>query len=145
MIIDDLRKGILTTSALEMQEVASLLAQNLPNRCVLALKGDLGTGKTTFIQGLAKSLNVTDFVTSPTYTIANFYQGDRLLVHVDAYRLDTPHAWEGLMVEDFLVEPFCLAIEWPERLRESFLDSAWQLEFSIQLQGKNSGHLIKLL
>jgi tRNA threonylcarbamoyladenosine biosynthesis protein TsaE len=118
------------------------LAEGLPPDSVVALAGPMGAGKTTFVQGMAAAWSITEPVTSPTYTLYTIYQGTRQLIHVDAYRLDTPDAWDSLMIEPFLASPWCLAIEWPENLaalpdgpcyRVSLSDGAHPAERRIRL------------
>ena len=70
-IVGQLRAGVTTRSAEEMRALACSLAGVLPPDTVLALHGDLGVGKTTFVQGLARGLGVTEGVTSPTFTISS--------------------------------------------------------------------------
>jgi tRNA threonylcarbamoyladenosine biosynthesis protein TsaE len=88
---------------------------------VLALKGDLGAGKTTFTQALARELGVSVAVQSPTYVLMKSYapSGGRFerLVHIDAYRLEAPEEFSALRPEEFLSDPKVLVIvEWPEKL-----------------------------
>jgi tRNA threonylcarbamoyladenosine biosynthesis protein TsaE len=96
------------------------LGRSLTAGRVLLLTGDLGSGKTTFVQGLAAGLNINDAIVSPTFTIINEYVGGRLpLYHLDLYRLtaaevDDLHLetyWLGLEAELGI-----MAIEWAERL-----------------------------
>jgi len=137
-IFAELQSGITTTSEEETHRVARDLAHALPPECTLALSGDLGAGKTTFVRGLARAWAVRDPVTSPSYTLCNLYRGDRLLVHVDAYRLSTPDAWESLMIEDFLRAPWCIAVEWPEHVVPALpLDALW-LRFEIATGGNRT-------
>lgn len=126
-----LRQGITTGSATETRDLAAALAAELPADLTLALHGDLGVGKTTFVQGLARGLGVTDSVTSPTFAIYAIHRGTRNLVHLDAYRLESPHEIDDLLLEDFLVSPYCLAIEWPERIAAWIPPEAWHLELGI--------------
>ena len=71
--------------------VARGVAERLPRGGVVALQGELGAGKTTFVQGLARALGIRRPVTSPTFTLVGEYAGTRLrLVHMDLYRLRTP-------------------------------------------------------
>ncbi len=115
-----LRAGITTASAAESQAVAAEFGAALPATCTLALHGDLGVGKTTFVQGLARGFGITAQVTSPTFNIYTVHRGSfRTLVHLDAYRLETAAQIESLLLEDFLNPPWCLAVEWPEKI------SAW--------------------
>ena len=134
-IFDDLRTGLIAATEAETRAIAARLAAALPPDRVLALSGDLGAGKTTFVKGLAAGWGVQETVTSPSFAVCNLHRGERLLVHVDAYRLDGPGSWEALMVEDFLISPWCLAVEWPERI-EAILpaDTLW-LELQITPDG----------
>lgn len=84
---------------------------------VIGLTGELGSGKTQLVKGLARGLGVTDRVHSPTFILVNAYGGGRLrLVHVDLYRLDTPEQIIAAGLEDYFYEPDGIAvIEWAER------------------------------
>lgn len=116
-ILDKLASGITTHSPEETYRLAAELANTLPGEAVLTLEGDLGAGKTTFVKGLAKAWSIQESVTSPTFNIYNLYQGERQLAHMDAYRLEeSPEIWDELMLEELIIPPFCLAIEWPSKL-----------------------------
>ncbi len=112
-IFAQLRAGVTTSSADATQALATAFAAALPPDATLALHGDLGVGKTTFVQGLARGFGVTEPVTSPTFTIFTLHRGTRTLIHLDAYRLDCAAQLDSLMLEDFLTTPYCLAVEWP--------------------------------
>jgi len=138
-----LRAAIVTASAAETRAIAHELAAALPPDIVLALHGDLGVGKTTFVQGLAAGFGCPDPVTSPTFTIYTLHQGGRrTLVHLDAYRLDSGAQIDSLMLEDFLVSPYCLAVEWPEKIAEWIPSEAWHLELGITA---DEHHTLRLL
>ena len=126
-----LRAGITTASAKATQALAAELAAVLPPDTTLALHGDLGTGKTTFVQGLARGLGVEEPVTSPTFTIFNIHRGTRTLVHLDAYRLASAKEIDDLLLEDFLVSPWCLAIEWPEKIATWIPPGALHIDLGI--------------
>lgn len=131
-ICDKLRAGVVTESAARTRALAAELAAVLPPDTVLALHGDLGTGKTTFVQGLARGLGVRTPVTSPTFAIYTVHDGDRAkLVHLDAYRLENGRQLEDLLLEEFLISPWCLAVEWPEKTGAWLPSSAWHLTLSI--------------
>jgi tRNA threonylcarbamoyladenosine biosynthesis protein TsaE len=115
-IFAQLRSGVITSSAEETQALATEFAAALPPDATLALHGDLGVGKTTFVQGLARGFGIFEHVTSPTFTIFTLHRGTRTLVHLDAYRLDRAAQLDSLMLEDFLTPPYCLAVEWPENI-----------------------------
>lgn len=111
----------------ETREVAAGFARRLLPDTTIALVGELGVGKTAFVKGLADGFGVEQTVTSPSFAICNFYRGRRLLVHADAYRLKRCDEWEALMLDDFLVSPWCLAVEWPERIPPDWLVGAWRV------------------
>lgn len=141
-IVARLRAGVVTHSAEEMRALAAALAHALPPDTVLALHGDLGVGKTTFVQGLARGLGVTEAVTSPTFTIFTLHRGGhRLLVHLDAYRLENEAQIDALMLEDFLTAPWCLAVEWPEKIAAWIPPDAWHLDLAI---APDESHAVKL-
>lgn len=107
-------KKYLTESPRETQECARKFARTLKAGDVLALHGDLGTGKTCFVQGLAQGLGVSDVVSSPTYLILHEYAGELPLYHMDLYRLKTPREVLAFGFEEYLSAEGVLAIEWPE-------------------------------
>ena len=115
----------------EFQEVAADFAQKLTpgsGATVVALHGDLGAGKTTFVQNVARALGVQDDIISPTFIIQKRYEleGQKFarLVHVDAYRLESAHELEVLDWGDLVRDPANIVfIEWPENV-EGLLDEA---------------------
>ncbi len=132
-IFEKLEAGISSLSAEETESIAAEIAASLPEEAILELNGDLGSGKTTFVKGLAKAWNIQELVTSPTFNIFNVYDGSRRLLHMDAYRLTSKESvLEELMLEDFASPPFCLAIEWPENSPAIPWPTTCALRFSIQ-------------
>ncbi len=140
-IYDRLRAGVTTASAEDTRDLAVELARALQPDRTLALHGDLGVGKTTFVQGLAHGLGISDAVTSPTFNIFTLHRGPTNLVHLDAYRLENAHQVEDLLLTDFLVSPWCLAIEWPEKIAGWIPEDALHLELRITPDEK---HAIRL-
>ena len=131
-IVQKLKSGVTTESAGQTRALAAELAAALPPDTVLALHGDMGVGKTTFVQGLAHGLGVREHVTSPTFAIYSVYQGTaRKLVHLDAYRLEKETQIDALLLEEYLVSPWCLAVEWPEKTGAWLSNEAWHLALSI--------------
>ncbi len=127
-----LREGVTSHSAEETRALAAELATALPPDTTIALHGNLGVGKTTFVQGLARGLGVKEQVTSPTFAIYSVYQGTaRKLVHLDAYRLEGGRQLEELLLEEFLTSPWCLAVEWPEKTGDWLPKDAWHVTLSI--------------
>ncbi|MFT3782118.1 MAG: tRNA (adenosine(37)-N6)-threonylcarbamoyltransferase complex ATPase subunit type 1 TsaE [Nibricoccus sp.] len=141
-IFAELAGGITTRSAAETEEIGFRLAQELEPDRTLALHGNLGVGKTTFVKGLAKGFGVTDVVSSPTFNIFTLHRGgSRLLVHLDAYRLENDHQIESLMLDDFLTSPYCLAVEWPEKIASWLPADALHLDLAITSEHQ---HHVKL-
>lgn len=97
--------------------LAAEVAPRLRPSGVLLLEGDLGAGKTTFTQALARIYGVTRTVTSPTFTLANEYRLPEggSLVHFDLYRLASPEGLYDLGLEDALERGARMVVEWPER------------------------------
>lgn len=113
--IDNQVREVITESPEETKRLAGQLAGRLGAGSVLALHGELGSGKTCFVQGLAEGLGVSDVVSSPTFTIVNEYKGRCRLYHVDLYRLKSAAEVETLGLEDYLEGEGITAIEWPEK------------------------------
>jgi len=131
-ISDRLRAGVTTTSAEETRSLAAEWAATLPADSTVALHGDLGVGKTTWVQGMAEGLGIAGQVTSPTYTIYTIYRGSTyMLAHMDAYRLESEHDATSLLLEEFLISPWCLAVEWPDRLPGWIPEDAFHLDLGI--------------
>ena len=98
-------------------QIGKDFAKTLVSGDVIALNGDLGAGKTAFTTGVALGMNITDYVSSPTFTIVNVYSnGKTPLFHFDLYRLDNEDDLYDIGVEEYLDgEGICL-FEWPNLL-----------------------------
>lgn len=140
-LLDQFRAGLRSPSAAQTESLAERFGSVLPPDCVLALHGDLGAGKTTFVRGLARAWTIREAVTSPTFNLYTIYQGTRQLVHLDAYRLGSGADLDALMIEDFLQSPWCFAIEWPEHIPEALPSDAWHLYLTIN---EDQSHQIRL-
>jgi len=140
-IFDKLRAGVTTRSAEETRSLATEFGAALSPGSVVALHGDLGVGKTTFVQGLARGLGVDGGVTSPTFNIFTLHRGETNLLHLDAYRLESAREVEDLLIEDFMEPPWCLAVEWPEKVATWLPVGALHLDLSI---GPGHAHHVRL-
>ena len=111
------------------QKIGSLIDDPM----VLALSGDLGSGKTVFVQGLARGLDVPPdyYITSPTFTLVNEYPGRLRLFHIDLYRLDHFGDLEDIGLHDILSNRAVVAIEWAEKLPEDFASNYIKIDFKI--------------
>ena len=116
------------------------LAALLPQGATLLLHGDLGAGKTTLVQGLAAALGISEPVTSPTFALAQHYEGPgsagraSSLVHLDLYRLEDPASAVELFAqeeEEAAALGALLVVEWAERLPTA-PQPCWQLELSLR-------------
>jgi tRNA threonylcarbamoyladenosine biosynthesis protein TsaE len=132
---------VTTASADETRALAAELARALPPDTALALHGDLGAGKTTFVQGLARGLGIQDPVTSPTFNIFTLHRGPTNLLHLDAYRLENARQVEDLLLTDFMISPWCLAVEWPGKIADWLPPGTLHLELGI---APDERHTLKL-
>jgi tRNA threonylcarbamoyladenosine biosynthesis protein TsaE len=102
---------VLTRSADETRDVGRATAGLVHAGDVIVVAGELGSGKTTFVQGLAAGVGIAERVVSPTFTIAREYVGSVRLVHVDVYRLERAQELLDLGLED-LADDAVLVVEW---------------------------------
>lgn len=113
-----------TKSGADTIEVGRKLAQLLKPPQLLLLRGDLGTGKTTLVKGIAQALNAADpdEVTSPTFTLLHEYEGELdgspvKLFHLDVYRLEGERQLETLGLDDLLAPDSLVLVEWGEKFK----------------------------
>lgn len=115
---------MITRSQEETIEAGIEFAGELSGGEVIALTGDLGSGKTTFLKGLAEGLMVEDTITSPTFVLLKSYPGkikrsNINFVHIDAYRTDSIEDIKSVGIEDFLGrKDVIMAVEWAEKIKE---------------------------
>ena len=105
----------------DLHRVAAALASLLKPGDVIALCGELGSGKTAFVRGVATALGVpAECVTSPTFVLLQEYPASVPLVHIDTYRLKDPDLFAELGTEELFAEdaPAAVLIEWAERVRK---------------------------
>ncbi len=108
-----------TRSAKETFALGKKIGKNICSGMVISLKGDLGTGKTVFTQGVAAGLGIEEPVNSPTFTILQIYEGGRLpFYHFDVYRIGDLEEMEEIGYEDcFYGDGVCL-VEWADLIEE---------------------------
>ncbi len=123
----------------QMNEFGLKIANNVPNGTVIALVGDLGAGKTTLVRGVARGLNITEVVQSPTFNIMKLYlKGDRPLIHIDAYRLADINTDIGL--DEYIgYETGITMIEWPYFIENLLPENTLWIE--IKSTGETSRHI----
>lgn len=125
--------NILSNSSQETFTIAYELGHRIKPPFVLFLKGELGTGKTLFTQGLAKGLGIQGQINSPTFVMMKIYEGNPRLVHVDAYRLKDSD--EPIGIIDEMDENTILIIEWPQFLNEMILPN---MSVTLEYRDENS-------
>lgn len=123
----------ISNSPAETEAIARQIAEDLVAGSVLALKGELGSGKTLFTQGLVAALESEATVTSPTFTIVHEYQSGRLPVyHFDLFRLENRESAVRLELEDYFFSDGVSVIEWADRFPELIPEQARWISFEIK-------------
>ncbi len=107
-----------TESVEETSGIGERLGRLLSKGNIICLSGDLGAGKTSFAKGIAKGLEVKDYVTSPTYTIINEYEGRLPMYHFDAYRLNNAEEMDELGYEEYFFGDGAVVLEWADIVRD---------------------------
>ena len=122
-----------THSFEETQSMGQKIGRCIEKETVITLTGELGSGKTLFVQGLAKGLDVPKeyYITSPSYTLINEYPARYTLFHVDLYRLGDPIEFEDTGLYEILNGDGVVAIEWADRLPEDLLVDYLAINFKI--------------
>ena len=104
----------------ETTRLAGLIGASLRGGDVVILNGPLAAGKTFFVQALARALGSEDYLSSPTYTIANFYNiRSGQLLHLDVYRLESIEEFRDLALDEYFEEEITL-IEWGDKVADDF-------------------------
>jgi tRNA threonylcarbamoyladenosine biosynthesis protein TsaE len=133
----------------QTRAIGALVGRLLARGSVVLLHGELGSGKTTFVQGLARPLRIDDRVQSPTFTIVAEHQGAGAdgtllrLYHIDLFRLETAAAVESFGLEEYLSDPDAIAvIEWPERARWAMPEEYLLVELTHMADEKRNLRLV---
>ncbi len=119
-----------TASVEGTERLGEAFAPALTDGDVLALRGDLGAGKTRFVAGLARGIASTSRVRSPSFTLVHTHEGRLRLHHLDLYRLASARETEGLGLEE-LLETGAIVVEWGERLPAATLAEAMMLSVAV--------------
>jgi tRNA threonylcarbamoyladenosine biosynthesis protein TsaE len=122
---------------LQTQEIGRQFAKNLTARSVLALTGELGSGKTQFVKGLVAGLGSDAVVTSPTFTIIHEYSGGRLPVyHFDFFRLQDRQSIARLGLDDYFFGDGVSVIEWADRVPDLIPENARWISFELKSENE---------
>lgn len=145
-----------TKSPEETMELAQRIARQLKKGSIVTLHGELGSGKTTFVQGMVKGLGLKDMrVQSPTFVLMNIYEAKVPFYHFDLYRLETPQEILQIGYDDFFYGQGISVIEWADRLNNLYPaeylkvelrhDVVHQREILVSAQGKFYENILKKL
>ena len=117
--------------------IGEKLARRLKKGDVVALIGDLGSGKTVFTKGIARGLGVKNarYVNSPTFVIIKEYKGNFPLYHFDLYRLDDPSMLDEMSYDEFFYGDGITVIEWADKIRALLPKS--RIEVRLSVAGEN--------
>ncbi|MGL4233461.1 MAG: tRNA (adenosine(37)-N6)-threonylcarbamoyltransferase complex ATPase subunit type 1 TsaE [Casimicrobium sp.] len=119
-------------------EYAAGFATELQCPCSIALHGELGAGKTTFVRGVLRALGVTGAIKSPTYALVETYDTPLGEVHhIDAYRIENRSDFEARGGMEYFSEPSIRFVEWPERI-EDFVAFDVHVRFAFEDQGEGA-------
>lgn len=129
-----MQRQVTSRSPEDTVKLGEAVGRAATGRLIIGLRGDLGSGKTVFVQGLAEGLAVPKgfMITSPSYTLINEYPGRVPLFHADLYRLSSAMDIESTGLLDTLSAQGVVAIEWAERICEGDLAEDVVVRFDIK-------------
>jgi len=126
---------LVTASPEETRAMGRSLAEFLGPRDVISLTGDLGAGKTTFVQGAAAGLDVTEPVLSPTFTLVRRYRGALPVYHLDVYRLERMQEVLDIGFDEILDQGAVVFIEWGDAIDPLLPPEHLQVELTLPVEG----------
>ena len=113
-------------------EIGQELGSKLKSGMVVSLRGSLGAGKTVLAKGIAKALGIKEAIVSPTFTIVQEYDGERMkMYHLDLYRLSGEDEFESMGGEEFLYPDGITLIEWSEKIEDMLPDDTVYINITI--------------
>lgn len=135
----DFPHALLTRTAEETRQCAERLARACGPGAIFALHGDLGSGKTCFVQGLGRAWGVHEPVCSPTYVLVHEYEGNQPLIHIDLYRLEGADDVLALGWDEMIESGAVVAVEWADRADGLFPPETVHVELRMaEESGKNA-------
>ena len=123
-----------TCSEEETIELAQNFESEKFSNMVICLNGELGSGKTIFTKGFAQAMEITDTITSPTFTIIKEYEGDMPLYHMDVYRLDEESFDIG--IEEYFNKNGICIIEWADNIKSILPKERLEIKFKVIEENK---------
>lgn len=139
-------EGLVTTrSEQETEYIGVLTGQNIGGPLAVALQGELGTGKTVFARGVARSLGVRSRVSSPTFVLMQLYRGRWPVYHFDFYRLREAEELEALDLDEYLPGDGVALVEWAERFPDVFPAEYLQVNLTRFHDERGEGRRIRMV
>lgn len=120
----------------ETRALAGRIARHLGPSSFLALEGELGAGKTTFVQGLCAALEVTEPVASPTFVLLRVYRGHWPVYHFDAYRLEGPQDLGDLGADEYFWGDGITVLEWADRVTAALPSDRLDIRLRVVAEGR---------
>lgn len=120
----------------DINQVAKAFLEMYEDRQVIAMYGDMGVGKTTFVKAVCEVLGMEDEASSPTFAIVNEYKGDgRNIYHFDFYRINDPEEAYDFGYEEYFYSGNMCFVEWPEKIDDLMPDDALVMKFTEREDG----------
>lgn len=118
----------------QLHEVAEVLLDSLDGRTVVALRGEMGAGKTTLVRAVAEQLGASDQVTSPTFALVNQYEGaeGERIFHFDFYRIEDEREAFDLGYEEYFYSGDLCFVEWPEKIEGLMPDAVMEVRITVE-------------
>ncbi len=132
-----MKETFFTKTTEETEKIGEEFAKTLKIGDFIAMRGDLGVGKTAFVRGMAKTLSPGVRVQSPTYLIVNEYKGNIPFYHFDMYRIDDEDSLVSTGFFDYIENGIC-AVEWSEKIEEFIPDNSFTVTISKNSEDINS-------
>ena len=133
--------NLISNSELETKQLAKNIASKLNKNSVIVLQGDLGVGKTKFTEGILEYFNLSDEISSPTFTIVNEYNAkDINIYHFDVYRLADIDEFYAIGGEEYFEKGICI-IEWGEIVEEALPKDYIKITFERNFENENSRNI----
>ena len=133
---DKMEYKIITNSEEETIELAQNFESEKFKNMVICLNGELGSGKTIFTKGFAQAMEITDVITSPTFTIIKEYEGELPLYHMDVYRLDEESSDIG--IEEYFDKGGVCIIEWADNIKDILPKKRLEIKIKVVDENKRS-------
>ena len=121
----------ITTSPEETMNYAKSIASLFNGGMVYGLRGELASGKTTFIKGLLMGLEFDEMVNSPTFTLINEYRAIHKVIHIDCYRENNINRWIDLGILEYFSSNSLVLIEWPEIIKKILPNNIKYIDFEV--------------